>query len=105
MWLNLVVIIGSRVLLKKRHMATSWTVQNVFSVNMFDDFDRFMKVPDQWAPPETTPYSPGVKFKSDLYLLLFAYCFNFSPDIHCVFGKTVKPSINLLLPTLVSWNY
>ncbi|KAI9100011.1 hypothetical protein K1719_024229 [Acacia pycnantha] len=32
---------------------------HVFSVNMFDDFDRLMKVPDQWAPPETKPYTPG----------------------------------------------
>ena len=33
---------------------------HIFSVNMFDDFDRFMRVPDEWAPPETTPYTPGV---------------------------------------------
>lgn len=33
---------------------------HIFAVNMFDDFDRFMKVPDEWAPPETKPYTPGV---------------------------------------------
>ncbi|KAM5561847.1 eukaryotic translation initiation factor 3 subunit B [Rosa sericea] len=32
---------------------------HIFAVSMFDDFDRFMKVPDQWAPPETKPYTPG----------------------------------------------
>ncbi|KAL6146914.1 hypothetical protein ACLB2K_057590 [Fragaria x ananassa] len=32
---------------------------HIFAVNMFDDFDRFMKVPDQWAPPEIKPYTPG----------------------------------------------
>ncbi|KAL6278954.1 hypothetical protein ACE6H2_022555 [Prunus campanulata] len=32
---------------------------HIFAVNMFDDFDRFMKVPDQWAPPESNPYKPG----------------------------------------------
>ncbi|KAF5743376.1 hypothetical protein HS088_TW09G01444 [Tripterygium wilfordii] len=32
---------------------------HIFAVNMFDDFDRFMKVPDQWAPPEIVPYTPG----------------------------------------------
>ncbi|KAJ1382255.1 Translation initiation factor, beta propellor-like domain [Sesbania bispinosa] len=32
---------------------------HIFSVSMFDDFDRFMKVPDEWAPPETKPYAAG----------------------------------------------
>ncbi|GAV76581.1 RRM_1 domain-containing protein/eIF2A domain-containing protein [Cephalotus follicularis] len=32
---------------------------HIFAVNMFDDFERFMKVPDQWAPPESRPYAPG----------------------------------------------
>ncbi|XP_010276277.1 PREDICTED: eukaryotic translation initiation factor 3 subunit B-like [Nelumbo nucifera] len=32
---------------------------HIFSVNLFDDFDKFMKVPDEWAPPETKPYTPG----------------------------------------------
>ncbi|TKY74837.1 Eukaryotic translation initiation factor 3 subunit B [Spatholobus suberectus] len=32
---------------------------HIFSVSMFDDFDRFMKVPNEWAPPETNPYVPG----------------------------------------------
>ncbi|XP_023007597.1 eukaryotic translation initiation factor 3 subunit B-like isoform X1 [Cucurbita maxima] len=32
---------------------------HIFAVNMFEDFDRFMKVPDEWAPPESNPYTPG----------------------------------------------
>ncbi|XP_043717989.1 eukaryotic translation initiation factor 3 subunit B-like [Telopea speciosissima] len=32
---------------------------HIFSVNLFDDFDRFMKVPDEWVPPEIKPYTPG----------------------------------------------
>lgn len=32
---------------------------HIFVVSMFDDFDRFMKVPDEWAPPEVQPYTPG----------------------------------------------
>ncbi|KAF3446155.1 hypothetical protein FNV43_RR11334 [Rhamnella rubrinervis] len=32
---------------------------HIFVVNMFDDFDRFMKVPNEWAPPEIKPYTPG----------------------------------------------
>ncbi|KAF2287294.1 hypothetical protein GH714_039562 [Hevea brasiliensis] len=34
---------------------------HIFAVNMFDDFEKFMKVPDEWAPPEIRPYAPGVK--------------------------------------------
>lgn len=32
---------------------------HIFAVSMFEDFDKFMKVPDEWAPPETKPYIPG----------------------------------------------
>ncbi|GFP90453.1 eukaryotic translation initiation factor 3 subunit b [Phtheirospermum japonicum] len=32
---------------------------HIFSVNMFDDIDKFMRVPEEWAPPETKPYTPG----------------------------------------------
>ncbi|KAH1099269.1 hypothetical protein J1N35_016190 [Gossypium stocksii] len=32
---------------------------HIFAVNMFDDFDKYMKVPDEWAPPEIKPYTPG----------------------------------------------
>lgn len=32
---------------------------HVFVVNMFDDFDKYMKVPDEWVPPEIKPYTPG----------------------------------------------
>jgi translation initiation factor 3 subunit B len=38
---------------------------HVFVVNMFDDFDKYMKVPDEWVPPEIKPYTPGV---------IFSYC-------------------------------
>ena len=40
---------------------------------MFDDFDRFMKVPDEWAPPETKPYTPGVMFTTIGAMLLLKY--------------------------------
>ncbi|KAM7476202.1 hypothetical protein LguiB_023445 [Lonicera macranthoides] len=32
---------------------------HIFAVNMFDDIEKFMNVPDEWAPPETKPYVPG----------------------------------------------
>lgn len=32
---------------------------HVFAVNMFDDFDKYMKVPNEWIPPETKAYTPG----------------------------------------------
>ncbi|XP_010245655.1 PREDICTED: eukaryotic translation initiation factor 3 subunit B-like [Nelumbo nucifera] len=32
---------------------------HIFSINLFDDFERFIKVPDEWAPPETKPCTPG----------------------------------------------
>lgn len=35
---------------------------HIFAVNMFDDFDKYMRVPDEWAPPEIKPYTPGVIF-------------------------------------------
>jgi len=27
---------------------------------MFDDIEKYMKVPHAWSPPETKPYTPGV---------------------------------------------
>jgi translation initiation factor 3 subunit B len=49
---------------------------HVFNVNMFDDFDKYMKVPDTWVSPETKPYTPGVIF--DAFLARrFATCFLF----------------------------
>jgi translation initiation factor 3 subunit B len=33
---------------------------HIFAVNMFDDFERYMKVPDTWTPAEIKPYTPGV---------------------------------------------
>uniref|UniRef100_R7WCX8 Eukaryotic translation initiation factor 3 subunit B n=1 Tax=Aegilops tauschii TaxID=37682 RepID=R7WCX8_AEGTA len=32
---------------------------HIFAVNMFDDFEKYMKVPDEWAPAEIKPYTPG----------------------------------------------
>jgi len=32
---------------------------HVFVVNMFDDCDRYMRVPDEWNSPELKPYTPG----------------------------------------------
>ncbi|KAG5565302.1 hypothetical protein RHGRI_001259 [Rhododendron griersonianum] len=32
---------------------------HIWAVNMFDDIEKFMNVPDEWAPPETKPYVPG----------------------------------------------
>ncbi|GAB2300311.1 Eukaryotic translation initiation factor 3 subunit B [Dionaea muscipula] len=32
---------------------------HIFAVNMFEDIEKFMRVPDEWAPPETLPYVPG----------------------------------------------
>ncbi|CAH9101713.1 unnamed protein product [Cuscuta europaea] len=32
---------------------------HIFVVNLFDDIDKFMKVPDEWAPPDTKVYTPG----------------------------------------------
>jgi translation initiation factor 3 subunit B len=32
---------------------------HIFAVNMFDDFEKYMKVPDTWTPAEIKPYTPG----------------------------------------------
>ena len=32
---------------------------HIFVVNMFDDFDKYTKVSNEWIPPETKPYTPG----------------------------------------------
>eukprot|EP00245_Coleochaete_scutata_P017412 TRINITY_DN8522_c0_g1_i1.p1 TRINITY_DN8522_c0_g1~~TRINITY_DN8522_c0_g1_i1.p1 ORF type:complete len:737 (-),score=206.49 TRINITY_DN8522_c0_g1_i1:368-2578(-) len=32
---------------------------HVFNVTMFDDFEKYMKVPDEWIPPERKDYAPG----------------------------------------------
>ena len=34
-----------------------------FVVNMFDDFDRYGKVPEEYAMPERKPYEPQVLLK------------------------------------------
>ncbi|XP_015057434.1 eukaryotic translation initiation factor 3 subunit B [Solanum pennellii] len=31
---------------------------HIFAVNMFEDIEKFLKVPDEWAPPEIKPYVP-----------------------------------------------
>ena len=28
---------------------------------MFDDFDKYKKVSNEWIPPKTNPYTPGVR--------------------------------------------
>ncbi|KAK9051560.1 hypothetical protein SSX86_028187 [Deinandra increscens subsp. villosa] len=33
--------------------------KHIFAVNMFDEIDKFMKVPVEWIPPETKPYTSG----------------------------------------------
>lgn len=44
---------------------------HVFVVNMYDDFEKYMRVPDKWNPPEIKPYTPGVYFFNSLCLLFF----------------------------------
>ncbi|GMN54331.1 hypothetical protein TIFTF001_023453 [Ficus carica] len=46
-------------LAKERAHGRNLDKTHVFNVTMFDDFDRLMKVPDEWAPPEVQPYTPG----------------------------------------------
>lgn len=56
---------------------------HIFVVNMFDDFDRFMKVPDEWAPPEFKPYSPGVMFHPIYsFQCFFLLCFSSVPVLN-----------------------
>ena len=38
---------------------------------MFDDIEKFLKVPDEWAPPETKPYTPGVSILMGLLYVIF----------------------------------
>jgi hypothetical protein len=33
---------------------------HILAVNVFHDFDKYMKVPDEWTAAELTPYAPGV---------------------------------------------
>lgn len=33
---------------------------HVFAVNMFDDFEKYSKVPDVYAVPDVKPYQPTV---------------------------------------------
>lgn len=39
-------------------------------MNLFDEIDKFMKVPDEWAPPEANPYTPTVSFNA--YISVFS---------------------------------
>lgn len=34
----------------------------IFAVNLFDDFENYMKVLEGWTPAEINPYTPGVSF-------------------------------------------
>ena len=34
---------------------------HIFDVNMFDDFDKYMNVSNEWIPPEIKPYITGVR--------------------------------------------
>ncbi|XP_031262731.1 eukaryotic translation initiation factor 3 subunit B-like isoform X1 [Pistacia vera] len=49
---------------------------HIFAVNMFDDFDKFMKVPNEWAPPEFKPYTPGVILLISNLLVIFTLFFS-----------------------------
>ena len=56
---------------------------HIFAVNMFDDFDKYMRVPDEWASPEIKPYTPGVILLQRFYLHCFGcecidFCFPFN---------------------------
>jgi translation initiation factor 3 subunit B len=42
---------------------------HIFAVNMFGDFEKYMKVPDTWTPAEIKPYTPGVSLLP-LFLVL-----------------------------------
>ena len=33
---------------------------HIFMVSMFDDFEKYAKVPEEYAPPENKPYVPRV---------------------------------------------
>ncbi|KAF5939810.1 hypothetical protein HYC85_020977 [Camellia sinensis] len=41
---------------KTHNYKLDWS--HIFAVSMFDDIEKFMKVPDEWAPPEMKPYAP-----------------------------------------------
>ncbi|XP_073111676.1 eukaryotic translation initiation factor 3 subunit B [Elaeis guineensis] len=32
---------------------------HIFAVNLFDDFEKYMKVPEEWTHAEINPYTPG----------------------------------------------
>ena len=49
-------------------------------VNIFDDFERYMEVPDEWTAAETKPYTPVVS------LLPYTY----------IFRKIKKKQISML---------
>ena len=34
---------------------------HIFVVNMFDDFNKYIKVSSEWIPLQTKPYTPEVK--------------------------------------------
>eukprot|EP00850_Spirogloea_muscicola_P016935 SM000141S00879 [mRNA] locus=s141:121775:136794:- [translate_table: standard] len=68
---------------------------HVFKVNMFDDFDRYMRVPDEYAPPERRDYSAG----DNLYSWLmddrgrdqFVIRFQSETEVYWNDGRQAKP--------------
>lgn len=60
MALYLLLLLQEAELAKERTHGYKLDKAHIFAVNLFDDFDKFMKVPDEWAPPEIKPYAPGV---------------------------------------------
>jgi len=51
---------------------------HIFAVNMLDDFEKYMKVPDTWTPAEIKPYTPGVS----LYCFFKEYIYDASAPSH-----------------------
>lgn len=43
---------------------------HIFAVNLFDDFDKFMNVPDEWTSAEIKPYVPGVSSLTGIICVL-----------------------------------
>ncbi|KAK9090580.1 hypothetical protein Sjap_023757 [Stephania japonica] len=42
---------------------------HILAVNVFGDFDKFMKVSVKWAPPETKPYTPEGEWRTPVKFL------------------------------------
>ena len=80
-WLNWAFIFSQEAeLAKEKTHGYKLDRAHIFAVSMFDDFDRFMKVPNEWAPPETKPYAPGVRFIC-LHMLIFLLFASYSIEV------------------------